>query len=194
MIRFVFSCLLARHLHFLFCFFNVDKPLRKKVWLGNPLGLRLWLNIYPSWFWSPFFITQLEICHLWPASSLLQRKNILGFGLFKLSGSFVSLLSVLVTSITHFSWAVYSCLDAWFWLMLLFISPSSVLFWTVGIIQQLRAVSSFLLLSQSFSTSLCHTFWIWVLIFCFVCGVFCLVFKHGLPEVAFLFCCFLLFL
>lgn len=41
-----------------------------------------------------------------------------------------------------------------FWLMLLFISPSSLLFWTVGIIQQLRAVSPFLPLSQPFSISL----------------------------------------
>lgn len=137
----------------------MDELSRKRVWLENPLGSRIWFDFDPYQFWNLF----LSLCWKYATFDLPQvcckRKIFWDFCCLNFVNVWGFCLSVVCVgyscnSLIYFSWDISSCLNALFCLMLLFFSPSSLLLCIVGIIQLLRAVSSFLLQSQSFSTSL----------------------------------------
>lgn len=168
--------LLARHLHLLFCLFNMwmncqGKGFDQRIPWDQGCDLILILVssgiFFLSLCWKYATFDLLQVCckgKIFWDFCCLNFVTVWGFCLS------VFCVGYSCNSLIYFSWDISSCLNALFCLMLPFFSPSSLLLCIVGIIQLLRAVSSFLLQSQSFSTSLAT----YVILFEF--GVFVLVF------------------
>lgn len=159
MVQSVFSLLLARHLHFLFRWFNMWMNCRGKgfdyrIPWDQEYDLILILVSSGIFFYHSIGNTAPLTC----LKFALKEKIFGDFCCLNFVTVWEFCVSVVCVgccfkSLIYFSCDVYSSLDVLFCLMLWFISPSSLLC-VAGIIQLLRAVSSFLLLSQLFSTSL----------------------------------------